>query len=286
MSNDLKIVSDAREIISAPYTDLQKIARTYAPQYLNAQPFSHVTFDGFFSESYLSKVLAEFPDLSHSKDTIHHDNGITDIKLASARGDSLFGPHTKALMAFLNSHPFLDFLQVLTSIQEPPIADPHFIGGGLHEIKPGGFLKVHADFNKHQETGLDRRLNVLIYLNKNWQESYGGHFELWNEDMTECKKRELPLFNRMVIFSTTDFSYHGHPEPLTCPSNRSRKSLALYYYSNGRPASETLNLDTHASFYKQRPGEKFKWNLSLKNLLRDLAPPLAVKMMRRVRKTH
>jgi hypothetical protein len=272
------------EIVSDAYKNLQNIARDYAPNYLKAEPFPHATFDGFFSESYLSKVLAEFPDLSQSKDVIHHDNGITDIKLASTRGDSLFGPATKALMAFLNSHQFLDFLQILTSIQEPPIPDPHFIGGGLHEIKPGGFLKVHADFNKHHETGLDRRLNVLIYLNKDWQESYGGHFELWNEDMTECKKRELPFFNRMIIFSTTDFSYHGHPEPLTCPSNRSRKSLALYYYSNGRPSSEILNLETHASLYKQRPGEKFTWKLSLKNILRDLAPPLLVKTLRRTKK--
>jgi 2OG-Fe(II) oxygenase superfamily len=271
------------EIVSDVYKDLQKIARDYAPKYLEAQPFPHTTFDGFFSGSYLSKVSAEFPDLARSEDVIHHNNGITDIKLASARGDSLFGPNTKALMAFLNSHQFLDFLQVLTSIKEPLIPDPHFIGGGLHEIKPGGFLKVHADFNKHHETGLDRRVNILIYLNENWQESYGGHFELWNEDMTEWKKRELPIFNRMVIFNTTDFSYHGHPEPLNCPSNRSRKSLALYYYSNGRPSSEILNPVNYASLYKQRPGEKFNWKLSLKNFLRELAPPFLIKTLRRAK---
>lgn len=102
-------------------------------------------------------------------------------------------------MHFLNSEPFLEFLQILTGIKEPLIGDPYFIGGGQHEIKKGGLLKVPADFNKHQKLDLDRRINLLVYLNKEWKEEYGGNFELWNKDMSKCKKN-LPLFNRIAIF--------------------------------------------------------------------------------------
>ena len=77
------------------------------------------------------------------------------------------------------------------------------MGAGQHEIKPGGLLKIHADFNKHNISGLDRRLNVLVYLNKDWKEEYGGHFELWDKDMKHCVKKILPTFNTMAIFSTT-----------------------------------------------------------------------------------
>ena len=155
-------------------------------------------------------------------------------------------------MSQFNSSTFVDFLERLTGITGI-IPDPHFRGGGLHQILPGGFLKVHADFNKQQRLNLDRRLNVLLYLNKDWPESYGGHFELWNHEMTQCEKRALPLFNRLVVFSTTDFSYHGHPDPLTCPAGRSRKSLALYYYTNGRPPEEA-EPEFHSTLFQQRLG--------------------------------
>jgi len=85
---------------------------------------------------------------------------------------------------------------------------------------------------------LDRRLNMIVYLNQHWQEEYGGHLELWNRDMTRCEAKVLPVWNRTVVFNTTDFSYHGHPAPLCCPDSTTRKSISLYYYSNGRPAAE------------------------------------------------
>ncbi|NEN95926.1 MAG: 2OG-Fe(II) oxygenase, partial [Moorea sp. SIO3I7] len=151
---------------------------------------------------------------------------------------------------------------------------PHFVGGGLHQIEKGGYLKIHADFNRHTKLRLDRRLNLLIYLNKDWQEDYGGHFEMWDTEMTQSQKKILPVFNRCVIFSTTDFSYHGHPEPLTCPEGRTRKSLALYYYSNGRPAEELSKSGDHSTLFKARPGEKLQLKKSpvtkVKNFLKKL----------------
>src|SRR5215210_1660828 len=118
------------------------------------------------------------------------------------------------------------------------IPDPYFGGAGPHQILPGGFLKVHVDFNRHPLLQLDRRLNLLVYLKEDWEEAYGGHLELWDREMTRCERKILPVFNRTVVFSTTDFSFHGHPVPLSCPEGRSRKSVSFYYYTNGRPAEE------------------------------------------------
>jgi hypothetical protein len=121
-------------------------------------------------------------------------------------------------MHFLNSQPFLEFLCILTGINTL-LPDPYFEGGGAHQIMPGGHLKIHADFNKHILTNLDRRLNVLIYLNKDWEESWGGHLEFWDKELKSPVKKILPIFNRMAIFTTTSTSYHGHPDPLKCPAS-------------------------------------------------------------------
>ncbi|MFD2145323.1 2OG-Fe(II) oxygenase [Mucilaginibacter antarcticus] len=144
-------------------------------------------------------------------------------------------------------------------------------------------LKIHADFNKHETTWLDRRINLLVYLNKDWDECYGGHFELWDKDLTRSFQKILPLFNRVAIFSTTDFSYHGHPNALTCPPDRSRKSLALYYYSNGRPKSE-VSKNPHATIFKDRPGvmgDTVKDPITLKDVVRELTPPIIYNTIKR-----
>ena len=113
-----------------------------------------------------------------------------------------FPDNIKLFFDFLNSNNFLQFLQGITSIKEKLVHDPELNGGGLHEIKRGGVLKVHTDFNRHPNLNLDRRINVLIYLNKKWKEEYGGHLELWDKDMSKCVKKISPTFNTMVIFST------------------------------------------------------------------------------------
>jgi Rps23 Pro-64 3,4-dihydroxylase Tpa1-like proline 4-hydroxylase len=216
--------------------DLSSLAKEIKNTYQRAEPFPNIVIPNFFNEALLDQVLAEFPDLSAKKESLKFDNEF-EKKLAT-KGERLFGDSTKQLVHFLNSEPILEFLQELTGIEEALIPDPYFEGGGYHEIKPGGLLKIHADFNKNRLTKLDRRINLLVYLNKDWEESYGGHFELWDSSMRQSYKKILPTFNTVAIFSTTDFSFHGHPNPLTCPPDRSRKSLALYYYSNGRPQSE------------------------------------------------
>ncbi len=268
-------------------TDLNEIAIKYAKDYQQGNPFPNISLDNFFNPEILDKVIAEFPDMS-KKDAILHNSPV-EKKLAG-KGEAFFGEATKKFMHFLNSEAFLGFLQILTGIKEPLLSDPYFSGGGQHEIKRDGFLKIHADFNKHPSTKLDRRINVLIYLNKSWKEEYGGHFELWDTEMTACKKKILPTYNTMAIFSTTDFSYHGHPDPLKCPEGMSRKSLALYYYSNGRPAEE-ISPKSHDTLFQARKtsqadkvafaeNDRFK----TKQLLKDCVPPIIWKAVRSMKK--
>jgi hypothetical protein len=161
------------------------------------------------------------------------------------------------------------------------IPDPSFEGGGLHQIVPGGKLGVHTDFNKHRDFGLDRRLNLLLYLNKNWKEEYGGHLQLWDKEMTHCEAKVLPIFNRVMIFGTNDFTYHGHPDPLQSPEGMTRKSLALYYFSNGRPAEEITG--EHSTIFRARNNDEFRptFNQKLRTIIKDFLPPIITRNLRR-----
>jgi hypothetical protein len=227
---------------------LVPLAERFGEQYRSAEPFPHVVIDDFLPEEVLDQVLAEFPTPDGIPWRLYTDHGHTH-KLAT-EAPTLMGPFTRHLLNEFNAAVMIDFLERLTGI-DALVPDPHLAGGGMHQIEPGGFLHVHADFNWYERIRLDRRLNLLLYLNRDWEEEYGGHLELWNRDMSRCTHRILPVFNRMVVFSTSDFSFHGHPQPLSCPPGRTRKSLAVYYYSNGRPAEEAS--DPHSTLY-QEPG--------------------------------
>jgi Rps23 Pro-64 3,4-dihydroxylase Tpa1-like proline 4-hydroxylase len=203
-------------------------------QYVSAQPFPHIVIDGLFPDELLEAVLAEFPRPEEIE--WRRFDSETEKKLGYWH-ESALRPRLQLFLYEMSSAPVLRFLEALTGIQGL-IPDPYYGGAGPHQILPGGFLKVHVDFNWHPLLKLDRRLNLLVYLNKDWKEEYGGHLELWDRDMARCERRILPVFNRTVVFSTTDFSFHGHPEPLACPEGMSRKSVSFYYYTNGRPEEE------------------------------------------------
>jgi len=273
-------------ILSSKSSDLKELGKQRKSSYVNAAPFPFISFENFFNKDYLDDVLKEFPNLAALKAKSH--NNAREIKFGN-NNEAHFGPKTKRLMHFLNSETFISFLQEVTGIEERLIPDPFFEGGGQHEIKRGGLLKVHSDFNKHPITGLDRRVNVLVYLNKNWKEEYGGNLELWEKDMSKCGAKVAPLFNNLAIFSTTDFSYHGHPDPLMCPDDRSRKSLALYYYSNGRPKEEiNPNIESHGTLFKARKNndaDKKAFSLSsysVSEILLEFIPPIIVKGLKKL----
>jgi Rps23 Pro-64 3,4-dihydroxylase Tpa1-like proline 4-hydroxylase len=203
--------------------------------YANARPFPHIVLDGLFDEATLDAVLTGFPSRAEMQ-WMEFDNP-SEKKLGFYHERSRLSETVRSFLNDLNAFETLMWLEALTGI-EGLIPDPYFGGGGLHQIEPGGFLKVHADFNVHPKLKLDRRLNLLVYLNKDWQEEWGGHLELWEADRATCRQRIAPLFNRTVVFSTTDTSFHGHPYPLTSPPGVTRKSVSLYYYTCGRPESE------------------------------------------------
>jgi Rps23 Pro-64 3,4-dihydroxylase Tpa1-like proline 4-hydroxylase len=246
-------------------------------EYRLAKPYPHIVFDNFFDPDILDQVLTEFP----KPDAIRWQqfNNAQEIKLASA-SETSFGPATRLLMYHLNSITFLEFLSKVTGIANL-IPDPSFQGGGLHQIVRGGKLGVHADFNSHSSYGLDRRLNLLVYLNKNWQEDYGGHLQLWDREMRHCEAKVLPLFNRVMVFGTTDYTFHGHPDPLQCPEGMTRKSLALYYFSNGRPNEELSG--EHSTLFRARDEKDFTLSRQqrLRNIVSDFLPPIVSRRLRR-----
>jgi hypothetical protein len=215
-------------------------------RYVTARPYPHIVLDGLFPDAVLEGVLADFPRPEEMK--ARFDNA-TEKKLGYTY-ETPVRDNIRDFLWTMSSAPVLRFLEALTGI-EGLIPDPYFGGAGPHQIIPGGFLKVHVDFNWHPLLKLDRRLNLLVYLNHDWREEYGGHLELWNRDVSRCEAKILPVFNRTVVFSTTDISFHGHPNPLACPEGRTRKSVSFYYYTNGRPEEERSA--PHDTIFRKTP---------------------------------
>ncbi len=258
---------------------LQPLAEKYRVSFGTALPFRHVVIDDFLPTDVLRDVVNAFPKPGDS-DWQRFDAG-QEVKLALA-DETLMPTPLRHILQQFNSSPFIDFLEDLTTIAGL-LPDPHLVGGGLHQIVRGGFLKVHADFNRHRRLGVDRRLNVLLYLNEDWDESWGGHLELWDRDMTRVVHRVAPLFNRFVVFATTDYSYHGHPDPLRSPEGVTRRSLAWYYYTNGRPADEVS--PDHTTLFRARPGEAFRPTglARAQDIARRSTPPILVDAARTLR---
>jgi Rps23 Pro-64 3,4-dihydroxylase Tpa1-like proline 4-hydroxylase len=262
---------------------LRNLARERAGQYRSASPFPYVVLDDFLPKAVIEACIAEFPGPEAIPWDVYTDEGNT-LKLATP-DQSLMGSQTRGVVDEFNGPAMLAFLEELTGIGGL-LPDPYLAGGGLHQIEPGGFLRVHADFNRHAKFDLDRRINILLFLNPEWREEYAGHLELWDRTMTRREQRILPLANRCVIFNTTDDAYHGHPEPLSCPDGMSRKSLAFYYYSNGRPEEERSV--AHSTLY-QTPGQAPvaaaapEHTSRLRSAARRLLPPALLALIRRMR---
>jgi Rps23 Pro-64 3,4-dihydroxylase Tpa1-like proline 4-hydroxylase len=268
------------ELLSDAFSkQLKQLAKAKAHEYRTNTPFPNIYFDEFLPVSAAEAVIRDFPEPKQLRWDEFNDKN--QVKLAFDAAERL-PPTIREVLYFFNSRPMLEFLEELTGIQSL-IPDPYFVGGGLHQIKPGGFLEVHADFNRHTKLKLDRRLNVLLYLNQDWKEEYGGHFELWNKDMSASVRKILPVFNRCALFSTTSTSYHGHPTPLKCPPNRTRKSIAIYYYTNGRPEEEIQ--DGHDTLFQVREGASSNFGIAhMKRAIRAITPPILMDAVTRTRR--
>ena len=230
-------------------------------KYQTAQPFQHIVIDDFLKDSLLNEVLNEYKDYDdwgwdNSKYSENHQ-----VKKFFApwnkEGYTTIPKNTKQILDYFNSPEFINILENLTGI-EGLIADPTLLGGGMHKIESGGKLSIHADSRKHIDTGYYRRLNLLLYLNEEWDEKWGGSLQLWDKNMERAIQEIQPILNRAVIFNTGVEAYHGHPYPLNTPEGVSRMSLALYYYTKENPNIEDNNITS--AIWKDIPvnGEKNK----------------------------
>lgn len=208
----------------------------------NRKPFKFVVIDDFLSNDAAGKILSEFPDVASDwvdARGLHTQNKWTQPLIANGLALQFYNE--------INSPDFLSFLSHMTGI-ENLVKDDSLQGAGFHQTTDGGFLDVHIDFNRHHsDPTLDRRLNLIVYFNKDWKESDGGFLELWDMDNNEKIENIAPAFNRCVIFETNQVSYHGHPVPVNCGEGRSRKSLSVYYYTKGR--DDIGYVDTHNTLY-------------------------------------
>ena len=245
--------------------------------YNAGDPFPHVMIDDFLPPELAEAMLARFGADSDAELNRGFDRAQERYK-TSYHPDAMEDFSRQVFYAF-NSRPFIKVLENITGIKGL-IPDPYYSGAGYHEIRPGGHLSVHADFNHHKLLNLERRINVLIYLNKDWREEYGGQLELWDSGMTRQAHSILPSFNRCVIFNTTSESMHGNPQMVACPDGRTRKSIALYYYTatwDGSKRSHTTQFKVRANSEDARD-----WAVRLLELRNDLLPPLLVRGLVRI----
>lgn len=219
-----------------------------ALQFQKAEPFPNIVIDNFLEQADAERLLTEHEAIGNGDGWgayVHYNerkSGLTKFER--------MGHHTRDVITALSGPEFLNWLQEVSGIDEL-MADPDLDGGGLHKIERNGYLNVHVDFLAHTTRPTwSRQLNLLLYLNKDWNPAWNGALELWDADMTECVKSVEPVFNRCVIFNTRKKSFHGHPTPLCCPEDRARRSLALYYF---RDENEALSLEP--TYYRARPDE-------------------------------
>lgn len=246
--------------------------------YQSGEPYPHVIIDDFLPPEILETCLREFPKESDSAEE-KFDRAQERLK-ESFNPDTL-SPSVRSLFYSFNSRPFIRVVENITGIKGL-IPDPYFAGAGFHRVSQGGHLSIHADFNHHKPMNLERRVNVLIYLNKDWRPEYGGSFELWDKDMTNCAHSVVPSFNRCVMFNTTLESMHGNPKPINHPDRVPRRSIALYYYT--ATWDETKREAT--TQFRARPGtdDRVDWRVKFSEAATELAPPLVMRSVRRLKK--
>ncbi|MEZ5032989.1 MAG: 2OG-Fe(II) oxygenase [Saprospiraceae bacterium] len=239
--------------LTSPMLDLDRLKHLLpglADQYAAGKPYPHIAVDDFLHEDVARLAMEAFPDVKDAG-WIHYVH-VNEKKHGLNKLDLLPSP-IRQLIEECNQPEFVALLSKMTGIPNL-LPDPSLEGGGLHQSKRGGYLNVHADFTVHpHRRHWRRRVNLLIYLNEGWEANWGGALELWERDMSQCGKQILPVFNRAVVFNTDEDSYHGFPDPITCPEDVTRRSIALYYFTEEEHAPSM-----RATNYRARPGDGLK----------------------------
>ena len=225
------------------------IFRNHASTYQQASPYPHAQFDNFLEDWAARQAMNAFPRVQ-DQGWIHYVH--INEKKHGLNKMGLIPGFLQEVIRQLNSEDFVTALSELTGI--PGLkADPSLEGGGLHQSRRGGYLNIHADFTVHpHKRTWRRRVNLLVYLNEGWKPEYKGDLELWSRDMKECVRKISPGFNRCAIFNTDEDSFHGLPDPIECPETMTRKSIALYYFTEEKEAPRV-----RATNYQARPTDGF-----------------------------
>lgn len=204
-----------------------------------ATPFRHVVVDNFFDDETALKLAADFPNVTTDKGVFYNN----PLEVKKAIGDwNQFPKTTYSMFQYMCSEEFLQKIRKITGIENLE-SDFGLHGGGFHMHPRGGKLNMHKDYSIHPKLGLERRVNIIMYMTPDWDESWGGGLQLWTHDEEKNLPKELSKqvynkFNRAVIFDTTQNSWHGLPDEIQCPENKSRNSLAIYYLSEAQEGAE------------------------------------------------
>jgi len=219
-------LADAGQLVD--YAHWNALLPALSKQYREAEPFPHIQLENVFDPEVAMACVEEFPTAGSGPWTVYKHYNEDKVGLTKRQ---LFPPTLGRVTDELNSEQFVRWISALTGFHDL-VPDPQLVAGGLQQSGAGGFLNVHADFTMHHyRRNLRRRVNVILYLNPGWKPEWGGALELWDRTMSRCVERVPPTFNRLLIFNSTETSYHGFPARLTCDEGVTRKTLALYYYS-------------------------------------------------------
>lgn len=214
----------------------------YKEEYKNGKPFENIIIPSFFEEEIANEINDNFPLIN--EDWNYYNNPI-EHKYSLNKLDKY--PKIKKIIDYLQTKEFIEYISKITGIEDLE-ADAYLHGAGLHVYPNNGKLDIHLDYNIHPITKMERRVNLIIYLNKDWKEEYGGFLKLYDENLNEIKTNNVSMWNSAILFRTSDISYHGLPEPIKCPEDKYRKSIAIYYVSKPR---ENLVERYKAEFFPQ-----------------------------------
>ena len=260
------------ENLTISHQEAKKLGAGLADEYQSKKPYHYGCVDNFLPLEILEKVREESLAMGR-KDPEHAS---ANEKLKTSYNPDRLPPYTKAVFHALNSRPFIQFLETMSGIKGL-IPDPYYLGGGIHRTETGGHLDIHADFNHHSIMDLERRINLLIYLNPDWKEEYGGSFEIWSNDMKEKVDGFAPVMNRMCCFSTGSNTMHGNPTVVNHPENEPRLSIALYYYTATWDSARV----EHTTVFKRRPGtDDARSSEAAMRMVREFVPPIVYRKTR------
>jgi len=260
------------------YRAVKDLGKDLQTQYTSAEPFPHIVIDDFLPIEVARYCLEHFPE---KLDPHGMEFNRDQERWKRSYHPDFLEPRLRALFYTFNSRPFIKVIENITGINGL-IPDPYFLGAGFHEIQTSGHLSMHADFNHHRQLNLERRVNVLIYLNPGWRDEYGGQLELWTPDMERKVRSVVPVMNRCAMFTTTGESMHGNPQPVNHPEGVSRKSIALYYYTSTWDEQRVAK----TTQFQPRPGtgDRFDWGVKADEVIKEYLPPVLSRKLLRLRR--